>query len=202
MRSVPFLFLLAQSTLMEEYRKVDFSQKQGKFDEVCRKRLGLEFELIRRGDPEPFRTGLKDPSRDVRGFAAAALGILEDRASAASLARLAQEDPDVHVRLMALQGLGWLKAGEDVIIAAKSDPNRDVRFMASVAEAHLKDARDLAARVREAYTVPLRPEEMGSAQVGKPAPDFAVTDCDGRPFRLSAVLKKQVVVLAFQLADW
>lgn len=202
MRYLLLLVLLVQSSPADEYRKVDFAQKQGKFDDACRKRIALEFEMIRTGKPDLLRPALKDPNRDVRAFAAATLGILGDKASAASIAQLAKEDSDAVVRVMALQGLGWLKAGPDVINAAKSDSNRDVKFMAGVAEAHLKDPRDFAAMVREAYKAPLKPEEIASAQLGKPAPDFSVTDSDGNPFKLSAVLKKQIVVLAFQLADW
>ncbi len=194
--------LALQGSPLDEYRKSDFAPKKGKVDDAWKKRILLEFELVRAGKPELLRPALKDPSKEVRAFAAGALGILGDQASAAPLAELAKADPDAMVRIMALQGLGWLRAGPEAVEAARSDSNRDVVFMAGVADLHLKDPKDHAAVVREAYTAPLRLEELASARVGAPAPDFSALDSTGAPFQLSSVLKKEIVVLTFQIADW
>jgi hypothetical protein len=196
------LVLALQGQPFDQYRKADFSQKKGKPDDGWKRRITLEFDIIRAGKPETLRTGLKDTSRDVRAFAATALGTLGDKASAEALGGLAKSDPDALVRGMAVQALGWLKAGAEAIQAAKSDKSGDVQFLARVAEGHLKDATDYAAQVREAYKVGIKIEEMATAHVGKPAPDFAATDSEGRAFKLSDILKKRVVVLTFQLADW
>lgn len=187
---------------MDDYRKADFAQKKGKPDDGWKKRILLEGEIIRAGKVEPLRAALADPNRDVRAFAATALGILADKGAAAQIESLARRDPDPLVRGMAIQALGWLKAGAEAVQAARSDESKDVQFLAGVAEGHLKDPVDHASKLRDAYKIPLKPEEIASAQVGKPAPDFSALDSDGKTFKLSEVLKKEVVVLTFQLADW
>lgn len=196
------LLLVFQAAPLEEYRKADFGQKKGKVDDAWRRRVTLEFEVIRQAKSEPLRAALGDANRDVRAFAATALGILGDKPSVPKVESLVRGDSEPLVRGMALQALGWLKAGGETIRAAKSDESRDVQFLAGVAEGHLKDPADYAAKVREAFKAGLRPEELGIARVGAPAPDFAATESDGRPFKLSDVLRQQVVVLTFQLADW
>jgi len=103
---------------------------------------------------------------------------------------------------MALQSLGWMKSGAKAIQAGKRDRNRDVKFVAKVAEGHLSDRFDYAKQVRDAYKVGIKKDEMATAVVGKPAPDFTATTMSGRKFKLSSVLKKKVVILLFQLADW
>ena len=124
---------LLQGDLLEEYRKADFSQKMGVFDDACRTRIALEYKIIQAGRPASIRLALKDPRRNVRAFAATALGILGDGKSASAVAGLARNDPDAMVRGMAVQTLGWLKAERAVIDAAASDKSRDVRFLAKVA---------------------------------------------------------------------
>jgi hypothetical protein len=202
MRTVLALALLLQGSPLEEYRKADFGQKKGRPDDGWKRRILLEGEIVRSGKPEPIRAALADPNRDVRASAATALGILGDKDSVAKIEALARSDSDPLVRGMAVQALGWLKAGAATIQAAKSDESRDVQFLAAAAEGRLKDPTDYAAKVLEAYRAALKPEELASAEVGKPSPDFAAIDSDGKPFKLSDILKKRVVVLTFQLADW
>jgi peroxiredoxin len=38
---------------------------------------------------------------------------------------------------------------------------------------------------------------MGSAKVGKPAPDFTAQTSDGKPFQLSSVLGKKPIAIYF-----
>lgn len=193
---------LLQADWIGEFRKLDLAEKKGKFDDACKTRVELEFKIIQAGKPEPLRTALKDANRDVRALAARSLGILGDKASAAAIAELAKSDPDALVRCMALQALGWLKAGNELLPALKADKNRDVAFMAGNLEAYLKDPADHAGKVRDAYKAPLKREDLAAAKVGQPAPDFAAVDSDGKPFRLSDYLKKKPIVLMFQIADW
>jgi HEAT repeat protein len=138
----------------------------------------------------------------VRPVAARALGILEDKESADALSVLVKGDPDVKVRLGALQSLGWLKSGAEAIKAAKSDQSRFVRFVADVAEAHRTDSVDHAAKVRAEYDVPLTIESMDRARVGQIAPDFSAVDTEGNAFQLSKVVGKSIVVLDFLIADF
>ena len=197
------LALLGQSGPLDAYRKLDFSQKRGKFDDACRDRIELEFGIIRAGKAGPLRAALADPKRDVRAFAATALGVLKDAASVKVLSGMVREDKDALVRGMAVQALGWLKSGKDAIAAAKSDGSRDVKFLAKVAEGHLADSIDHASEVRKAYHAGIERKEIAAVRLGRPAPDFSAFDSAGRPFRLKDALKKhKVVVLAFQLADW
>ena len=200
--AIVLISLLFQESPIDAYRKADFSQKNGKFDDACRNRIALEHSLIRAGDPAPLRAALGDKKRDVRAFAAAALGILGDRDSIDRLAEVARKDPDSMVRGKAVQALGWLKAGSDVIEAAKSDRAWNVRWLSKVAEGQLKSKIDYAAKVRKAYEAGITRKEMGTARVGSPAPDFSALDIDGKPFKLGDVVKKKIVVLTFQVADW
>jgi len=42
---------------------------------------------------------------------------------------------------------------------------------------------------------------MGSAVVGKPAPDFTALTVDGKPFQLSSVLGKKPIAIYFAAFD-
>jgi peroxiredoxin len=42
---------------------------------------------------------------------------------------------------------------------------------------------------------------MGTAKVGKPAPDFTAQTSDGKPFKLSAVLGKKPIAIYFAAYD-
>ena len=192
----------AQESLIEAYRKVDFTPKNGRFDDGSRRRIALEYALIQAGDPAPLREALGDEKRDVRAFAAGALGILRDRKSVPRLMELARNDPAQMVRGQALQALGWLKAGGSAIQAAKKDKAWNVHRMARIAEAHLKSPVDFAREVRKAYDGRLERSEMDVARVGKKAPGFSAVEETGKPFKLSDVVGKRVVVLTFQVADW
>ena len=200
--STLLLMAILQGNLLEEYRRADFSQKKGAFDDSCRTRMALEYQIIQAGSLAKIRPALQDPNRNVRAFAVTALGILEDRKSVSAVAGLAKNDPDAMVRGMAVQTLGWLKAGEEVIASAASDKSRDVRFLAKVAKGHLGDPVDYAAQVRKAYKAMLPAKKMGVARVGRPAPDFSAVDTEGRLFTLSSHIGKRIVVITFQLADW
>ncbi len=192
--------------LLKEYAALDLAPRKGKADDAWRTRLDLEARIIRAGKAAPLREALGHPKRDVRAFAATALGVLGDRKAGPALIKLATTDGEAMVRGMALQSLGWLRTGKatvDAVEAAKSDSNRDVAFMAGVAAAHLKEGRvDHGGEVRKAYADALTLDEIGSAKQGETAPGFTLRDPDGARVQLKKLRGKRIVVLTFQLADW
>ena len=195
-----------ERNLIEEYRRADFGDKESwpVLDDSYRNRIALEFEIMRAGRIEPLRAALQDPDRYVRAFSVAALGILGDHPSEKAIEKLVG-DPDVDrmVGGAALQALGWLKGGLEVVRSARTTSRTLNRHLMDIAERQIQDPIDHAARVREAYQLGLGREEIGSAKAGKSAPDFAAIDTDGRTFRLGDILKeKRVVILAFVSADW
>jgi len=190
--------------LIGEYRRADFGSEQSfpVLEDSYRKRIALEFEIIRSGRIGPLREALGDPNRFVRAFSVAGLGILGDGASVEAISKLVA-DPDTMVGVAALQALGWLKDGKEAVQSAKAKSPTLSRHLVTIAERQIEDSIDHAAKVRQAYQLGLRREEVGSAVAGKPAPDFTATDTDGNPFRLAdAVLKNKVVILIFVSADW
>jgi HEAT repeat protein len=195
-----------ERNLIEEYRKADFGDQKNfpVLDDAYRNRIALEFELIRSGRIEPLRNALRDPNRYVRAFAINALGILGDHESEETIAKmLADPDIDSMVGGAAVQALGWLKRGLEAVQSARATSRTVYPHLLDIAERQIKDPIDHAAKVREAYQLGLRRDELGSAEVGKPAPDFTAIDTDNKPFRLADVLKRnRVVVLAFVSADW
>jgi hypothetical protein len=60
---------------------------------------------------------------------------------------------------------------------------------------------DYAAEIRQAYAAGIDRGAMGSAVVGKPAPDFAALTLDGKPFQLSAALGKKPIAMYFAAFD-
>ena len=199
------LSLLPQGSPMDSYRKLDFTPRKGRFDETCRTRIALEYALIQAGDPAPLREALGDGKRDVRAFAAGALGILGDKESIPRLVELARKDPAQMVRGQALLALGWLKTGGEVIQEARTRKKGrawNVWRMARIAEAQLKSPVDFGAEVRKAYAAPFERSEMDVARMGRKAPGFSAVDENGKAFKLNDRIGKKVVVLTFQVADW
>lgn len=190
--------------LLQEYRRAGFGEERSfpVLDDSYRDRIALEFEIIRSGRVEPLREAIRDSNRHVRAFSITALGILGDHASVDAIAKQV-DDPDSLVGGAALQALGWLKGGLKAIQSARAKPRTVNLHLATIAERQIGDSIDHAATVREAYRLGLRREDLGSARVGQPAPDFTALDTDGRPFRLSDVVKHhKVVILMFVSADW
>ena len=208
MKTVVALLLLfpsMQESLIDAYRKADFRTKAGRFDKGSKARIALEYALIQAGDSVPLREALGDKTRDVRAFAAGALGILRDKESIPQLTELARKDPEQMVRGQAILALGWLKAGGEVIEELKTRKKGrawNVWRMARIAEAQLKSPVDFGGEVRKAYEAPLKRSEMDAAKVGMKAPGFSAVDEKGNPFALSDIIGKKVVVLTFQVADW
>ncbi len=197
-----------ERNVIDEYRRADFGD-QGSFpvlDDSYRDRIALEFEIIRSGRIEPLREALRDSNRYVRAFSVTALGILGDHESEEAIAKVVK-DPDIDSMVggAAVQALGWLKAkgGLEAVQFARANSRTLYRHLLDIAERQIKDPINHAAKVRQAYQLGVRREDIGSAKVGKAAPDFSATDTDGHPFSLADALKKNtVIVLIFVSADW
>jgi HEAT repeat protein len=186
---------------LEKYRALRFPATPANFDKGWEERVALEFEIINGADLQSLRTALKDPDRFVRSMAARALGIRGDQASTDSIGEMAKGDPEAAVRIRAVESLGFLKARPDVLQAARKDPDGAVRWTAERVAGQLAEKTDFAALVREAYAVGIKREEMGSATVGRPAPDFSARKTDGTVFKLSEVLGKKPIALYFAAFD-
>lgn len=186
---------------LEAYRRLQFPAKAENFDKGWKERVALEFEIVNGADLTSLRAALKDPDPFVRSMAARALGIRSDKASADALADLAKADPEYFVRLRAVESLGFLKMKAEALEQARKDPNNAVRWTARMAAEQLEKETDYAALVREAYAPGIKPEAMGSAKVGQPAPDFSARTTDGKVFKLSEVLGKKPLAIYFAAYD-
>jgi hypothetical protein len=182
------------SSPLASYGKLEFPPKDENFDKGWKERVALEYEIINGADLPSLRTGIKDPNPFVRAMAARALGILGDKASADALAELVRVDPEYLVRIRAVESLGLLKMNAEAIELAKEDRDRGVQWVAELAARLLQQDTDYAALARKAYAVGIKREAMGSAKVGHPAPDFTAQTCDGKTFKLSAVLGKPIAL--------
>jgi hypothetical protein len=190
----------AQSPL-EKYRDLEFPAEPENFDKGWKDRVALEFEIMNSADLKSLRDALKDEDRLVRSMAARALGIREDKASADTLAELAQDDPEFAVRIRAVEAIGLLKMNLNAIEAVKKDGHGGVRWAANLAADQLKSDQDCAGQIRRAFAVGIKREEMGAAKVGQPAPDFTAQTLDGERFELSSVLGKKPIVIYFGAFD-
>jgi hypothetical protein len=186
---------------LESYRKLEFPPKDENFAKGWQERVALEFAIINGADLKSLRAALKDKDRFMRAIAARALGILGDKASADALAELVKTDPEHIVRIRAVEALGFLKMKPKVIEAATKDRHGAVQWTARSAAGQMESATDYAAQTREAFAAGIKREEMASAQVGQPAPDFAALTTDGKPFKLSSVLGKKPIAIYFAAFD-
>jgi hypothetical protein len=186
---------------LEKYRRLPFPAKDENFGKGWQERVALEFEIINAGDLKTLRAALKDEDPFVRAIAARALGILADKDSADALADLVKSDKEYLVRIRAVESLGYLKMKPEVIQAATKDQSGGVSWVAKLAADQLKSDTDYAKQLREAYATGIKREVIGTAMVGKPAPDFTAVTSDGKPFRLSSVLGKKPIAIYFAAFD-
>jgi hypothetical protein len=189
------------SSPLEKYRKLAFPPTVENFGKGWEDRVALEFEIINTADLPTLRAGLPDENPFVRAMAARALGIRGDKTAAEALAALVKADPEFLVRIRAVESLGYLKAKPEVIESAKEDRDGGVRWVAKLAADQCRDETDHAAEVRRAYAAGIRREDMGTARVGRPAPDFTARTTDGQPFTLASVLGKKPVAIYFAAFD-
>jgi HEAT repeats len=186
---------------LEQYRRLPFPPKEENFSKGWKERVALEYEIINAADLKALRTALRHEDPFVRAIAARALGILGDKDSADTLAELAKTDPEYLVRIRAVESLGYLKMKPEVIQAATKDRDLGVAWVAKLAADQIKSDTDYAKQLRDAYAAGIKREAMGTAEVGKLAPDFKAVTIDGKPFQLSTVLGKKPIAIYFAAYD-
>jgi len=144
---------------------------------------------------------LDNADPEVRGFAAQALGFLGDARAAERLGRTLAEDQVPVARLYAADSLGMIGGLRPKPLLERieaEDPNKDVR-------AHMRFALE---RKGEALAEKVRDDlrsfdltRLDTAEVGKAAPDFTLTDALDQVYRLSDFRGKKAVVLLFIYGD-
>lgn len=186
---------------IEAYRKLEFLPKDENFDKGWKDRVAADYAVINSAELPALRAGLKDDERFVRAICAYALGVRGDKASADAIAELVKNDKEYVVRIRAVEALGLLKLKPEVIEASKKDLDPGVPFVAKLVEGEVKSEVDYAAQIRQAYAGGIDRDEMGTAVVGKLAPDFTVLTLEGKPFQLSSVRGKKPIAIYFSAFD-
>ena len=186
---------------IESYRKLEFPPKGENFEKGWKDRVAADYDIINSADLTSLRAALKDGDPFVRAIAAYALGVRSDKTSADALAELVKNDKEYVVRIRAVEALALLKMKPEVIESAKKDRDPGVPFVAKLVAGQLKSEIDCAAEIRKAYAAGIDRGVMGSAVVGKPAPDFRALTIDGKPFQLSSVLGKKPIAIYFAAFD-
>jgi hypothetical protein len=186
---------------IENYRKLEFPPKGENFEKGWKDRVAADYAVINDADLKSLRAALGDGDPFVRAIAAYALGVREDQASADALAELVKSDKEYVVRIRAIEALALLKMKPEVIELAKKDRDPGVPFVAKLVAGQIKSDRDYAKEIRQSYAAGIKLEEMGSAVVGKPAPDFTTLTIDGKAFQLSSVLGKKPIAIYFAAFD-
>jgi len=186
---------------IESYRKLEFPPKDENFEKGWKDRVAADYDVINSADLPSLRAALKDGDPFVRAIAAYALGVRKDTTSADALAELVKNDKEYVVRIRAVEALALLKMKAEVIESALADGDPGVPFVAKLVAGQLKSETDYAAQIRQAYAKGIAREAMGSAVVGKPAPDFTALTLDGKTFQLSSVLGKKPIAIYFAAFD-
>ena len=186
---------------IDSYRKLEYPPKDENFEKGWKDRVAADYDVINSADLTSLRAALKDGDPFVRAIAAYALGVRSDRTSADALAELVKNDKEYVVRIRAVEALALLKMKPEVIESALKDRDPGVPFVAKLVAGQLKSKIDYAAQIRQAYAAGIDRGAMGSAVVGKPAPDFTALTIDGKPFQLSSVLGKKPIAIYFAAFD-
>lgn len=186
---------------LEKYRKLEFLPKEENFEKGWKERVVADFDVINSADLTALRAALKDDNPFVRAIAAYALGVRNDKASADALAELLKNDKAYVVRIRAVEALALLKMKPEAIELSLKDPEPGVPFVAKLVRGQVKSDVDYAAQIRQAYAKGIDRETIGSAVVGKPAPNFTALKIDGQPFELSSAIGKKPIAIYFTAFD-
>ena len=186
---------------IENYRRLEFPPKNENFERGWKDRVAADYDVINTADLTSLRAALKDGDPFVRAIAAYALGVRKDTTSADALAELVKNDKEYVVRIRAVEALALLKMKSEVIEAALKDDDPGVPFVAKLVAGQIKSETDYAAQIRQAYAKGIDRETIGSAEVGKPAPDFTALTLDGKTVQLSSVIGKNPIAIYFAAFD-
>ena len=186
---------------IESYRKLEYPPKDENFEKGWKDRVAADYDVINSADLKSLRAALKDGDPFVRAIAAYALGVRSDKTSADALAELVKTDKEYVVRIRAVEALALLKMKPEVIQSALKDRDPGVPWVAKLVAGQLKSEIDYAAEIRQAYAAGITRGAMGSAVVGKSAPDFTALTVDEKPFQLSSVLGKKPIAFYFTAFD-
>ncbi len=168
-------------------------------DQGWKARVMALCELVKLGPKAlpALLTALDDKDAAVRALAAQALGFLGETSAAEKLEHLLAKDPDPTVRIYAADALGMIggmKSKPRYEQAAKDDKDKDVRAHALWALA--RNGEELAPAVRKLFEE-FNLDGIDTARRGEPAPDFTLTDVQGKVHRLSDLRGKQAAILTF-----
>lgn len=186
---------------IENYRKLEFPPNDDNFEKGWKERVAADYDVINSADLASLRVTLKDDNPYVRAIAAYALGVRNDKTSADALAELVKNDKEYVVRIRAIEALALLKMKPEVIESALKDPDPGVPFVAKLVKGQITSEIDYAKEIRQAYAAGIDRGAIGSAVVGKPAPDFTALTIDGEKFQLSSVLGKKPIAIYFAAFD-
>ena len=186
---------------IESYRRLAFPPNDENFEKGWKDRVAADYDVINSADLTSLRAALKDRDPFVRAIAAYALGVRSDKTSADTLAELVNNDKEYVVRIRAVEALALLKMKPEVIQSALKDRDPGVPWVAKLVAGQLKSEIDYAAEIRQAYAAGITRGAMGSAVVGKSAPDFTALTVDEKPFQLSSVLGKKPIAIYFAAFD-
>jgi hypothetical protein len=186
---------------LEGYRGLKHPPSEENFEAGWKERVAADYDVINSADLASLQAALNDGNPFVRAIAAYALGVRGDRTSADALAALVQNDPEYVVRIRAVEALALLKLKPEVIESALEDSDPGVPFVAKLVAGQVKSEIDYGAQIRQAYAAGIDRTEIGSAAVGKPAPDFTALTLDGETFQLSSVLGKKPIAIYFAAFD-
>jgi peroxiredoxin len=149
-------------------------------------------------------TALRDRNEHVRHVAAMVLGITRTTNAVGALEKTLHEDGDSVVRSQAAIALGQI--GERSSLAAvqaaqKDDESKDVQHQAELAAYAIQHGKTATPELAQAWAA-LDESKFGHLQVSQPAPDFQLSDTDGKAWRLADFRGKKLVVLIWVFADW
>jgi alkyl hydroperoxide reductase subunit AhpC len=175
-------------------------------DPDWRVRLFAVRDLVRLGPSAgpALIAALEHRNGHVRHVAAMTLGILQLQEAAQALERSLKEDPDEVVRAQAAVALGQIGRNESlpVVRQAQTDhPSKDVRHQAQLAAYAIEQGIRPTPELAAAY-IGLDETRFNRVSVGKPAPDFELSDTEVRIWRLSDFRGQKPVVLIWIFADW
>ncbi len=137
---------------------------------------------------------------ETRIFAAQTLTLLANPMGRPALEK-ALKDSQPAVRLYAIDALSMFGRVEETPLYRQlrdKDPNRDVR--AHMAFALERDDKPRPTEIQKAL-LDYNLKSLNTAQVGKPAPDFTLSDPLGKSYRLSQFRGRKAVVLVFIYGD-